>query len=89
MWSFFSKDPSKELSNFEIQEQIVLDPGLEQKTIWSLNNAKKKGSTSNTPAQQANELVFSSYSYNMKVGNETWVKFWMNSIFIKFANNNL
>jgi hypothetical protein len=70
MWSFFSKDPSKDLVNFEIQEAIQVDPELQEKTIWSLNNAKKKNTT-NPP--QTNEL-FSVFSYQVKPGNETWVR---------------
>jgi len=45
MWSFFSKDPSKDLVNYDLQEQVILDRELEERTIWTLNNAKKKGAT--------------------------------------------
>ncbi len=69
MWSFFSKDPSKDLVNYEIQELIQLHPELQEKTIWSINNAKKKNA-SNPP--QINEL-FSVFSYQVKQGNESWV----------------
>lgn len=65
MWSFFSKDPSKELVNFEIQEAVPLEHQLQEKTIWSVNNAKKKG-TQQTEA-------FTVFSYQTKPGNEAWV----------------
>jgi SCY1-like protein 1 len=85
MWSFFSKDPSKDLVNFELQEQMILDRDLEEKTIWTLNNAKKKGLSivsvgvgsgagSSASNQQATDL-FSSFSYVMKPGNESWIQF--------------
>jgi hypothetical protein len=69
MWSFFSKDPSKDLVNYEIQESIQLHPELQDKTIWTINNAKKKNA-SNPPL--SNEL-FSVFSYQVKQGNESWV----------------
>jgi hypothetical protein len=76
MWGFFSKDPSKDLVNFDIQEQVQIDFELQEKTIWSLNNAKKKGSiaaaagpTPNTPA----ESLFTVFSCQAKQGNENWV----------------
>lgn len=68
MWSFFSKDPSKELANFDIQENIALDIGIQQRTIWNLNNAKKKGSATN------NDQSFSAYTYITRPGNETWLE---------------
>ena len=71
MWSFFSKDPSKELVNFEIQESVQLDLALQEKTVWSLNNSKKK---TNATTPQQNEL-FSVFSYQVKQGNESWVRF--------------
>ncbi|KAJ1529747.1 hypothetical protein ONE63_006497 [Megalurothrips usitatus] len=39
MWSFFSRDPSKDF-NYEIGEPV---PGLGDKSIWKLHKAKKKG----------------------------------------------
>lgn len=39
MWSFFSRDPSKDF-NYEIGEPV---PGLGDKSIWKLHRAKKKG----------------------------------------------
>nr|XP_033328138.1 N-terminal kinase-like protein [Megalopta genalis] len=41
MWSFFSRDPTKDFP-YEIGEQV---PGLDDKNIWTLYRAKKKGST--------------------------------------------
>lgn len=38
MWSFFSRDPSKDFA-FEIGEPV---PGLEDKSLWVLHKAKKK-----------------------------------------------
>jgi SCY1-like protein 1 len=38
MWSFFSRDPSKDFP-FDVGEPV---PGLEDKTVWSLHKAKKK-----------------------------------------------
>ena len=76
MWSFFSKDPTKELVNFEIQEPVPLEPELQEKTIWSLNNAKRKGGPAapNIPgAPQAVEPLSTVFSYQMKPGNESWV----------------
>ncbi|CAH1116733.1 unnamed protein product [Phaedon cochleariae] len=40
MWSFFSRDPSKDF-NFEIGELVL---SLEDKSIWTLHKGKKKGS---------------------------------------------
>ena len=76
MWSFFSKDPTKELVNFDIQEPVPLEPELQEKTIWSLNNAKRKGSVAapNVPgAPQAVEPLSTVFSYQPKPGNESWV----------------
>ncbi|KAL3874122.1 hypothetical protein ACJMK2_037177 [Sinanodonta woodiana] len=39
MWSLFSRDPAKDF-NYEILEKV---PGLEEKSIWTLHNGKKKG----------------------------------------------
>lgn len=73
MWSFFSKDPS--LTNFEIQEHVSLDAALQQKTIWTLNNAKRKGNTASQPPAgiQGSNEAFTAFSYNVRVGNEAWV----------------
>lgn len=85
MWNFFSKDPSKDLVNFEIQDAVSLDYELQEKTIWSLNNAKKKGSlvsgassasapgNSVTVASGPNDSLFSVFSCQAKQGNEAWV----------------
>lgn len=77
MWNFFSKDPAKELVNFEIQEQIQLDIELQNKTIWSLNNAKKKGTTAAAAAtaasQQGADTSYSVFSCLFKPGSESWV----------------
>lgn len=40
MWSFFSRDPTKDFS-YEIGEPIS---GLDDRSIWTLHRAKKKGS---------------------------------------------
>lgn len=76
MWSFFSKDPAKDLANYEIQEPIALDRELEERSIWSLNNAKRKGAplvAAPASTQQQTTDLFSSFSYLMKPGNESWV----------------
>lgn len=72
MWNFFSKDPSKDLVNFDIQEAVQLDADLQNKTIWSINNAKKKGSVVATAGSQPshNELLYSVFSCQAKPGNE-------------------
>lgn len=41
MWSFFSRDPAKDFP-YDIGEPI---PGLENKSIWTLHRAKRKGTT--------------------------------------------
>ena len=41
MWSFFSRDPTKDFP-YEIGEPV---PDLDDKSIWTLHKAKKKGST--------------------------------------------
>lgn len=38
MWSFFSRDPSKDF-NFEIGELV---PSLDNKSVWGLHKGKKK-----------------------------------------------
>lgn len=38
MWSFFSRDPSKDFA-FEIGEPVL---GLEDKSLWTLHKARKK-----------------------------------------------
>ena len=40
MWSFFSRDPLKDLP-FELGERITT-PGLEDKSLWSLHDGKRK-----------------------------------------------
>ncbi|KAJ8941930.1 hypothetical protein NQ318_013263 [Aromia moschata] len=40
MWSFFSRDPSKDFS-FDIGELV---PSLENKSVWTLHKGKRKGS---------------------------------------------
>ncbi|EZA60654.1 hypothetical protein DMN91_007485 [Ooceraea biroi] len=42
MWSFFSRDPAKDFP-YDIGEPI---PSLENKSIWTLHRAKRKGATS-------------------------------------------
>lgn len=61
MWSFFSKDPSKDL-NYELLE-CVSSSHIDDKTIWTVHNGKKKGS---------NDLV-TVFVYQMKPGNEAFV----------------
>lgn len=56
MWSFFSRDPSKDF-NFEIGEVV---PGFENRTVWTLHKGKKKGS---------NEEV-SVFVYDIKNGSD-------------------
>jgi len=76
MWSFFSKDPSKELVNYDLQEQVQLDFDLQERSIWNLFNAKKKGAQAvNTGpgSQQSPDSLFSVFAYQSKPGNETWV----------------
>ncbi len=78
MWSFFSKDPAKDLANFELQEQIVLERELEERSIWTLNNAKRKGaplaSVAVPPgAPQQSADLFSCFSFLLKPGNESMV----------------
>ncbi|KAG7200109.1 hypothetical protein KM043_000554 [Ampulex compressa] len=41
MWSFFSRDPTKDFP-YDIGEPI---PGLEDRSLWTLHRAKRKGST--------------------------------------------
>lgn len=79
MWSFFSnKDPAKDLANFELQEQISLERELEEKSIWTINNAKRKGANlasvapAGVPSQQSNDL-YSCFSFLNKPGNESMV----------------
>jgi hypothetical protein len=47
MLSSFTKDTF--FTNFEIQEHISIDASLQQKMIWTLNNAKRKGTVANQP----------------------------------------
>ena len=76
MWSFFSKDPSKELTNYDLQEQVQLDFELQERSIWNLFNAKKKGTPASNVgpgSQQSSESMYSVFAYQSKPGNETWV----------------
>ncbi|XP_063221892.1 N-terminal kinase-like protein isoform X1 [Bacillus rossius redtenbacheri] len=57
MWSFFSRDPSKDFP-YEISEPV---PGLEATSVWTLHKAKKKG---------ANEDV-SVFVFDVRNGSET------------------
>ncbi|KAK9294456.1 hypothetical protein QLX08_010918 [Tetragonisca angustula] len=58
MWSFFSRDPTKDFS-YEIGEPV---PGLDEKSIWTLHRAKKKGSAG---GEDVSVFVF-----ECKTGNE-------------------
>ncbi|XP_012150322.1 N-terminal kinase-like protein yata isoform X2 [Megachile rotundata] len=58
MWSFFSRDPTKDFP-YEIGEPV---PDLDDKSIWTLHKAKKKGSTG---GEDVSVFVFES-----KNGNE-------------------
>jgi SCY1-like protein 1 len=62
MWSFFSKDPSKDL-NYEILE-CVSSRQIDDKTIWTVHNGKKKAS---------GDLV-TVFVYQTSPGNEAFVK---------------
>jgi SCY1-like protein 1 len=62
MWSFFTKDPSKDL-NYELLESVS-NGVLDDKTIWSVHNGKKKGTTS--------DLV-TIFAFQARQGNESWV----------------
>jgi SCY1-like protein 1 len=70
MWSFFSKDPSKELVNYEILDPVQLETEFQSRTLWSVLNAKKKGSGQQPP----NDALASVFSYQMKPGNESWIQ---------------
>ncbi|XP_058790868.1 N-terminal kinase-like protein isoform X2 [Phymastichus coffea] len=54
MWSFFSRDPTKDFP-YEIGEPIE---GLENKSIWSLHKAKKKGTTAAIGGEDISVFVF-------------------------------
>ncbi|XP_076234122.1 N-terminal kinase-like protein yata [Calliopsis andreniformis] len=58
MWSFFSRDPTKDFP-YEIGEPVS---GLDDKSIWTLHKAKKKGSTG---GEDVSVFVF-----ECKTGNE-------------------
>lgn len=78
MWNFFSKDPSKDLVNFEIQEAVQVANDLQNKTIWNINNAKKKGSSVSTGSvsqPSPGELLYSVFTCQAKPGNEQAVRF--------------
>ncbi|XP_031353468.1 N-terminal kinase-like protein isoform X2 [Photinus pyralis] len=57
MWSFFSRDPSKDF-NYEIVEQVA---GLQEKSVWTLHKGKKKGTSEDV----------SVFMYDIKSGSET------------------
>lgn len=57
MWSFFSRDPSKDFS-FEIGELVA---GLQEKSVWTLHKGKKKGTSEEV----------SVFMYDIKSGSET------------------
>lgn len=67
MWSFFSRDSTKEFP-YEIGEQV---PGYETRSIWSLHKAKRKGT---------NDEV-SVFVYDIKNGSEA--KFEIAKAFLK------
>ncbi|KAK6638702.1 hypothetical protein RUM43_006969 [Polyplax serrata] len=57
MWSFFSRDPSKDFA-FEIGEPVQV---LEDKSLWTLHKARKKGT-----GEEVSVFV-----YDCKQGNDT------------------
>ncbi|KAJ3649115.1 hypothetical protein Zmor_020875 [Zophobas morio] len=57
MWSFFSRDPSKDF-NFEIGELVK---GLDEKSVWTLHKGKRKGT-----GEEVSVFVF-----DIKSGSET------------------
>ncbi|XP_066996416.2 N-terminal kinase-like protein [Anabrus simplex] len=57
MWSFFARDPSKDFP-YEIGEPVC---GLEEKSVWSLHQAKRKGSGEDV----------SVFMFDVRNGNET------------------
>ncbi|XP_064211864.1 N-terminal kinase-like protein [Tribolium castaneum] len=57
MWSFFSRDPSKDF-NFEVGELVK---GLDERSVWTLHKGKRKGT---------NEEV-SVFVFDIKGGSET------------------
>lgn len=57
MWSFFSRDSSKDFP-YEIGELV---PGLEAKSIWSLHKARRKNTTDEV----------SVFVYDIKSGSDT------------------
>ncbi|XP_008207719.1 N-terminal kinase-like protein isoform X2 [Nasonia vitripennis] len=68
MWSFFSRDPTKDFP-YEIGEPI--DRGLDNKSIWSLHKAKRKGAaaaTTTTGTALAEEV--SVFVFQVKPGAE-------------------
>jgi hypothetical protein len=65
------KDPAKDLVNFEIQEPVQLNAELQERTIWNLSNAKKKGASA--APLPANDSLYRVFSYQVKQGNEHWV----------------
>lgn len=74
MWGFFSRDPTKELANFEIQEQVQFDPQIQERTIWTLNNCKRKSNSvlpgGSSQPQQNQDSLFSVFSFQLRQGQE-------------------
>ncbi|KAG4078021.1 hypothetical protein HA402_002072 [Bradysia odoriphaga] len=68
MWSFFSRDQSKDFP-YEIGEQVH---GLESKSIWSLHRGKKKNTT--------DEQLVSVFVYDIKSGSDTKLEILRHSI---------
>lgn len=68
MWSFFSRDQSKDFP-YEIGEQVH---GLESKSIWSLHRGKKKNTTE--------EQLVSVFVYDIKSGSDTKLEILRHSI---------
>lgn len=63
MWSFFSRDSTKDFP-YEIGE--LLPGGLEQRSIWSLHRARRK-----TPTAAATGDEVSVFVYDIKSGSDT------------------
>lgn len=68
MWSFFSRDSTKDFP-YEIGEQVH---GLESKSIWSLHKGKKKNTT--------DEQLVSVFVYDIKSGSDTKLEILRHSI---------
>lgn len=74
MWGFFSRDPTKDLANFEIQEQVQFDPQVQERTIWTLNNCKRKSNSvlpvGSSQPQQNQDSLYSVFSFQFRQGQE-------------------